>query len=360
MLASPSQGLSGIPEGVNIMRSGKWLQRPVVRAIWERLFLPGVLRREKADVLFCPGGVVLTSPPRGCRLVTMFRNMIPFDIKQRKRYAWGYKRIRNWLLERIMASSMSKADLVIFVSDYARNVIEDHPKVTVKKSVVIPHGISDRFLVSARIEETRTLTHEGDYLLYVSSVDVYKMQIEVIRAFSRLEPATRGLTLVLAGPEINREYAARVRAEVKRLGLEEAVKMVGSIPYDELPFWYQNAKINIFASESENCPNILLEMMASGKPVACSSYPPMPEFGRDAVIYFDPEAPDTLANVLKELLGNRSLCEKLSSRSVEIAKGYQWRDAASQTWDEIYSLLVNHKQSPALVSEDSRGESSAG
>ncbi|HFD87036.1 MAG TPA: glycosyltransferase family 1 protein [Gammaproteobacteria bacterium] len=360
MLLSTSQGMAGIPEGVNVRKSGKWLQKPLLRAIWERLFLPGVLRREKADVLFCPGGVVLTRPPRGCRLVTMFRNMIPFDIKQRKRYAWGYKRVRNWLLQKIMASSLRKADLVIFISDYARRVIEDHPKIAVKKSVVIPHGISDRFMIPSRAEETRTVIHEGAYLLYVSSVDVYKMQIEVIRAFSRLESGRRGLTLVLAGPEINRKYAARVRAEVNRFGLEEAVKMVGSIPYDELPLWYQNAKINIFASESENCPNILLEMMASGRPVACSNYPPMPEFGQDAVAYFDPEDPDTLADVIDKLLGSRSLCEKLSYRSVEISRSYQWRDAARQTWEEIYSLVNKDKNTPTLASEASGGRSSAG
>ena len=42
-----------------------------------------------------------------------------------------------------------------------------------------------------------------------------------------------------------------------------------------LPNLYKNAEINVFLSEIENCPNILLEALSSKKPVLCSNKQPM-------------------------------------------------------------------------------------
>jgi glycosyltransferase involved in cell wall biosynthesis len=105
-----------------------------------------------------------------------------------------------------------------------------------------------------------------------------------------------------------------------------------------LPYLYQNARINIFASECENCPNILLEMMASGRPVVCSNYPPMPEFGGNAVAYFDPEKPESLANILDILLDSPEQQQTLADSAFEKAKNYRWDDAARQTWQVITAL----------------------
>lgn len=118
-------------------------ENPIVRAMWERWVLPGILKAEKADVLFCPGGVVGTSAPAGCKVATMFRNMIPFDLRVRKSIPLGLQRLRNWLLNRVMLKSMREADLTIFISNYARSVIES--LTNIKNPVTIPHGIGSVF-----------------------------------------------------------------------------------------------------------------------------------------------------------------------------------------------------------------------
>jgi glycosyltransferase involved in cell wall biosynthesis len=335
-----TQSLS-LPANVHIKKGGRWLENPFIRAVWERLYFPVVLRKVKPDVLFCPGGVIATKPPKGCKVVTMFRNMIPFDMKQRKRYAYGYKRMRNWMLERIMLSSMRNADLVIFISEYARNVINQRLAGKMRTTVVIPHGINNAFRKTSVTESKPSWLPQGDYLLYVSSIDFYKMQVEVVNAFALLNPLERNLNLVLVGPVINKNYSQQVNDVIARLGIGDAVLMPGSVSYDKLPFLYQNATINIFSSECENCPNILLEMMASGRPVACSSYPPMPEFGGDTVVYFDPENPKNLAQVLEELLGNPEEQKRLADLAFEKSNQYRWGDTAERTWQAIAALDAN-------------------
>jgi glycosyltransferase involved in cell wall biosynthesis len=317
--------------------SSKWpLQNPVVRAVWERVILPRVLDRLGIDLLFCPGGIVSTPTPSRCKVATMFRNMIPFDKTLRSRYPHGYMRVRNWLLEREMLRSMLKADLVIFVSQFARGVVEHRAPRRIKHAVVIPHGVGPEFHVSNRLPRPSWLPLD-DYLLYVSTFDVYKAQLEVIRGFRLLKDRRQGTEkLVLVGSESqNRRYSRNIRSEIKKLGLQRDVIIGGLMPYRSLPALYQNALINIFAAESENCPNILLEAMASGRPVLSSCLDPMPEFGGTAAIYFDPRVPTEFADKVAKIIDDPAALQSLGKRAAERAREYGWEKAAATTWREL-------------------------
>jgi glycosyltransferase involved in cell wall biosynthesis len=326
---------------IHRIRASPWLLNPFVRVAWERVALPRLARKVRAEVLFCPGGIVgaVLSPP--CRTATMFRNMIPFDAAQRRRYPWGYMRARNWLLRRAMLRSMLRADLVVFVSRYAKEVIERAAGRPLGRSVVIPHGVGDSF----RMPSTGPLPRPawiptGPYLLYVSTLDFYKAQIEVVRGYEllrqRRETPER---LVLVGSE-NPAYARLVRDEIGRLGLTDRVLLAGSVPYQDIPPLYQNAKMIVFASESENCPNILLESLASARPIVCSNRPPMPEFGADAVVYFDPSSPADLADKLATVIDDEAALARLSTRAAERAAGYDWAIAGRETWNALRALAV--------------------
>lgn len=311
------------------------LENPFARAAWERLALARVARDFRADVLFCPGGLVAGAPSQ-CKVVTMFRNMIPFDDRQRARYPLGYERFRNWLLHRLMLRSMLRADLVIFISNYARQVVERHARGRPIRSVVIPHGIATQFRIATNASTTRDARRFGSrYLLYVSYIDFYKAQLEVVRAYASFKQQ-RGsdLKLLLVGPE-NPVYGRKVREEIDRLGISADVIITGALPYRDLPSLYQNATLNIFASESENCPNILLEAMAAGRPVLSSNRPPMPEFAGDGVLYFDPAVPAELARSLCSLIDDRAAMEELGRRAVKRSEAYDWQATAANTWDAM-------------------------
>ena len=317
---------------------------PYSRAIWERFLLPSLLKKYQINLLFCPGGVIGTSLPKGCLGVTMFRNMIPFDMKQRLRYPLGPARLRNWLLNRVMLRSMIQADLVIFISEWARHVIENLAEQPIK-SVVIHHGINPLFRSPQKVADTRPeWLPEGDYLLYVSTLDVYKAQLELIRGYALAHQDT-GLKhkLILIGPE-NHVYGQQVRDEILRLGLTEHVILMGTVKYSELPLVYRHAAVNLFASECENCPNILLEALASGQPVLCSSIPPMPEFGGDAVEYFDPTSPRDFADKITTLLADQSRLNTLAAKALERSNLYDWNATARKTWNALFQAWHERQQ----------------
>lgn len=341
LLAPPSLKLPDGIQGVSRLQTDFPVENPFLRALWEKFWLPVLLRRLKVDVFFCPGGTVGAQAPRSCKTVTMFRNMLPFDLKQRKKYPLGYDRLRNWLLNKSLLRSMLNADLVIFISEYAQSVIEKIAHGPLKKSVVIYHGINPSFRVQPgeKLPRPEWLPTTG-YFLYVSTLDVYKAQIEVVQAYAILKNKRQTAEkLLLVGFE-NAWYGKKVREEIIRLGLENDVTVVGSIPYDQLPAVYQRAAINIYASETENCPNILLEALAAGRPIVSSNRQPMPEFGGDAVVYFDPSSPLELAEAIISVFDDPVRREQLSLNAYERSQLYDWQRSAQLTWNAIENLVA--------------------
>jgi len=306
------------------------------RVLWNHSTLPFLLQRIDADVLYCPGGFLATHTVGRCRTAVAFRNMLPFSAEERARYSLGYMRTRLRLLKHVQSSSFRKADLVIFISRYAKSIIDLSVGKREGKSIVIPHGLNDHFRTLQSRPAVPRLPQE--YVLYVSIITSYKAQIEVVKAWRMLR--SRRVTpekLVLIGPEYG-PYATQLREAIKELRLTEEVMILGNVPYAQLPGYYQHAKLNLFASSCENCPNILLEALAGGRPVLCSDYQPMPEFGADHVQYFDPYNPEQLAVLLERNLDDVAGLSEWGRRAAERADAFQWTIAARQTWDALYSL----------------------
>ncbi|MCY1353636.1 D-inositol-3-phosphate glycosyltransferase [compost metagenome] len=273
----------------------------------------------------------------------MFRNMIPFDLRVRKSIPLGLQRLRNWLLNRIMLKSMRDADLTIFISNYARSVIESLTKI--KNAVTIPHGIGSVFRTHGDAVVPRPeFLPAGEYVLYVSRFDVYKHHYEVVSAYANLPTELREkFPLVLVG-EVNLPEAERVKSLIATLGLEAQVLLLGAIPYQSLPPLYHYAYLNLFASSCENCPNILLEALASGRPMICSNVMPMPEFGADAALYFSPFDPKDIGRVLSEALTSPDLLKKLSVAAVTQSDKFDWENTSRKTWSELLALAVCPKK----------------
>ena len=316
----------------------KIISNPFVRTFWEAFILPNLLNDLKIDVLFCPGGSVTGFIPTECKIVTTFQNMMPFDHVQRKKYPKGYMRLRNWLLERRLLKSMERSHLVIFISEFAKKIIQERSAGKIKKSVVIPHGVNPDFRKGASLPRPTWLPNESEgYLLYVSILDVYKSQIEVIEAYASLLSRKNNIPkLFLIGPEYP-PYGKKVREKITTLA--EKVILKSAIPNHELPAVYQHATLNIFASQTENCPFILLEALASGTPVLVSECQPMPEFGGEAVLYFNPNDPLDLAAKIERVLEDKNLQIELGNKALRQSFCYNWDEAAQKTWQSIENLV---------------------
>ena len=274
----------------------------ILRCIWEIFYLPLFLKKNGADVYYAPGGIMLTKMPKGVTSATALRNMLPFDKKGRKRFSFfSYERFKFWLLRFVFLASYKISDKVLFISNHSREVIRQIDPNIMKKSCVIPHGLNSKFKKNS-FSTNFSLPSEinkNEFYLYVSILDVYKAQKEVVLAWKILDEKNFIYPLVLAGPKYN-EYGDDVLRLIEDLGLTNKVIYLGNVEYEYLPDLYKSARGLIFASSCECCPNILLEKLSSGKPVFSSNIAPMPEFGEDAALYFNPYEPTSLVDQIKK------------------------------------------------------------
>ncbi len=308
------------------------------RMIWEFLYLPFLLLFTKAKVLFVPGGMDFTCFTFGIPKVTMFRNMLPFDSKAQLSLPNFKLKFKNHILKMLMLRTMKSANSVIFISYYAKNVVEGIMRITT--SQVIPHGISNHFKPDKDYDK-EVNENRSKYILYVSRFEPYKNHLNLIKAYASLSDTLKQIyRLILVGEFMEPAYSQCIRY-VQEHNLVEHIVFKGKVEYEELPTVYKNASLFIFPSSCENCPNILLEAIGCGVPVLSSNSDPMPEFAKDAALYFDENNYHDISRKINLCLTDPMLMNEMRGKSIFLRRDYMWETTALKTWK--YLELIGEK-----------------
>ena len=178
--------------------------------------------------------------------------------------------------------------------------------------------------------------------LYVSNIDLYKHQWNVVRAVASLRRNGRPIVLRLVGGGSGRAKALldQVLAEEDPGG--RFVEVSGAVAHDEIPHHLAAADLFVFASSCENMPNTLVEAMASALPIACSDRGPMREILQDAGTYFDPEDPASIARAIETLIVDAPLRASLARKAQLLASRYSWSRCAQETWEFLADVWRRH------------------
>ena len=314
-----------------VKREDPMLERSLPwRAYWQRFRLADAVRQAGCHVLFVPGGSYAGDFQP---IVAMSQNLLPFEWREARRYGLSPMTLRLLVLRWSQARTLRRAAGVIFLSDYARRRITAEIGALGAPVSTIPHGIDPRFLHEPRAQ--RDLAEHAPErpvrAIYVSIVDMYKHQCRVAEAAVALRAQGLPLVMELVGPAYP-PALRRLRETLLRIDpLGAAVRYAGPVPHAELPGRYAAADLAVFASSCENLPNILIECMASGLPIACSDRGPMPEVLGDGAVYFDPESSESIAEAMRALIMSRELRERMARDAFDRARAYSWERCASET-----------------------------
>lgn len=336
-------------ETTDVLSDKEWLEKRnpsfldgnmLQRSLWQRFALAKEARTACVDLLFVPGGNYAGDFHP---VVTMSRNMLPFECVELLRYGWSLTTLKLALLRISQSRTFSHADGIIFLTDYAKSGVE---RVTGKlnaKTSIIPHGMNRRFIMLPREQHAieKYSTDTPYRILYVSIIDQYKHQWQVVEAMAKLRKETSWpLVLELVGPSYTPALKRLQKTIAKYDPNGEWVRYYGAVAYDELHSIYAKVDLGVFASSCENMPNILLETMAAGLPVASSNMGPMPEVLGNAGVYFNPEQPTSIAAALLQLINSPELRFDLAKRSYKRAQEYSWERCARDTFGfmiEVYN-----------------------
>jgi glycosyltransferase involved in cell wall biosynthesis len=329
----------GSIETLNLIIDAPWLTKLsppalnkglIPRTLWQIFYLKQALEQNKCIILFSPGGSYIGSFRPS---VTMSRNLLPFEFRESIRYGISLRTLKMLALRVIQSYSYRNASGVIFLTQYALTKVGSVCGKIKGEIRLIPHGMNSRFIFQPKTQKgIGGYSEAAPYkVLYVSTIDEYKHQWNVIKGLSTLR--LRGLPIVLdlVGPYYPKSFR-KLKKTMQYFDLDEKwIFYRGSAPFSELHNLYSEADMGLFASSCENMPNILIEKMASGLPIACSNRGPMPEILRDGGLYFDPECPENIGNVVLKLINSPDLRQEISKKSFQYSHEYSWNKCAKET-----------------------------
>ncbi len=134
----------------------------------------------------------------------------------------------------------AQAELGIADSEFNRRELEE---MGYKQTAVVPIIVDwSAFDVEPDPAVMRTLSEERTSIITVGQLLPHKGIHDVITAFARYRERDRGARLYLVGSTaMSAQYIDRLRADVQRLRLADAVTFTGSVPIESLVAYYRGA-----------------------------------------------------------------------------------------------------------------------
>jgi glycosyltransferase involved in cell wall biosynthesis len=307
------------------------------RILWQRWKLDKLVRAMGVDLLLAPGGSIIT---RFRPVVTMSRNMLPFEWREMRRFGFSAMTVKLILLRWLQGFSFRQADGTIFLTRYAYDAVTRVTGPLKGKSSIVPHGVDARFRLKPRRQRLLSEFSPSEPLrvVYVSTVDAFKHQWSVVEAIGRLHAEGLPIRLDLYGSARASVLPRLTRALDQVDPRRQFVHYWGEVDYKEIHTCYAAADLCVFASSCENMPNILIESMAAGLPIACSDRGPMPEMLGDAGIYFDPENSASIADAVRKFAVDPALRTEKAAASSAAALQFSWSRCARETFDFLTTI----------------------
>jgi glycosyltransferase involved in cell wall biosynthesis len=192
-----------------------------------------------------------------------------------------------------------------------------------------------------RVRHSLRLQNEA-VILAVGRLSFEKGFADLLRAAAVLS-TTKGVPdfrLVLVGDGPERESLARLAS---RLGIEGKVTMTGF--QRDVKLYYSVARLMVISSHTEGSPNVVLEAMAAGLPIAATAVGGIPEILANELtgLMVPPRNPTAMAGAIMRILTDPELRLRLGAAARLRAESNFTPDAYKRSLVEFYQkTLENH------------------
>jgi glycosyltransferase involved in cell wall biosynthesis len=354
--AAKSENLEGIqvirfpyyPEEKQRLAYGTGMMSSLKANPWNYLQVPSFLfcqwlalrrtiRNYKIDIVnshwMIPQGFIASLPPRlPCKQVLTI-------------HAAGLFALRRLPLGKSMARRVvRRSDLIYSVSSYNQQILEQ----LVRRKVdcrILPMGIDTYYYENP--SDPATLRNElalpaGKIILYVGKLNEKKGVTYLLQAFHAIAQDQPDCHLVIVGTGLLDEALKR---ETQRLELESRVIFAGQQGKESVRNYFRAADLVVVPSiidstgETEGLPVVLLESLASGKPVVATHVAGAPDVIVDGHNGFlaEPKNPGDLADKMAQALNADAAT--LSQNARDSVQKYDWEMIGKDYRNRILGLF---------------------
>jgi glycosyltransferase involved in cell wall biosynthesis len=171
------------------------------------------------------------------------------------------------------------------------------------------------------------------YVLHVGSHLPHKNVESLVLAWAQLKSSTYqhkiSHQLVLAG--YNSSNPSLIRELVMKHGIEDSVTFVGEVDEKELASLYSGADLFVFPSKIEGFGLPVIEAMACGTPVICSTTNSLREIVSGAAWTVEPNHIGSLAEAIVQFLRSPKLRQTFIKKGLNRSTQFTWEATARAT-----------------------------
>jgi phosphatidyl-myo-inositol alpha-mannosyltransferase len=253
--------------------------------------------------------------------------------ESRPSYRWTKPIFMNGLYKRWF----KKLDGRIAVSRPAMDFINRHFPSSYE---IIPNGVEmENF--SPLIPPLPQFKDGKTNILFVGRLEKRKGLEYLLKAYRVIKPDCPDCRLIIVGP------GTRLRGKYQKMVRDADVGdvlFVGGVDEKEKARYFSTADIFCApATGHESFGIVLLEAMATGKPVVASNIPGYASVITDGVegLLVPPKQEVPLAQALAHLMKNKSLSQEMGRRGLSKAEAYGWDKVSRRVMDYYNQILIN-------------------
>ncbi len=229
--------------------------------------------------------------------------------------------------ERHYANLLPRAAAIIAGTQTGKDEIMHFYRVPPERIHILSHPTPSYAFTANDGDDKKVLSRLGletGYLFYPAQFWAHKNHVNLLIALEELR--LRGLRwpLVLAGADFGNRNTVEI--QIRELGLEDQVHILGFVAQAELPALYRGALALTYVSffGPENMPP--LEAFALGCPVIAANVSGADEQLGDAALLVDPADPRAIAAAIQQLASDKLLRDSLVARGYERAASWTAED----------------------------------
>ena len=252
----------------------------------------------------------------------------------------------NPLIRPQLRWALRRAGAVIAVSAAIQRRIRDLVPDIRERVIHVPcAGVSRQLFAPRDQHEARRRVGLGEIsrlvvfagrLVPIKAIDVLLRAWELLSESGQVTPADR-LAIIGDGP---------LRADLERAAgaprLRGTVHFVGEVPQEQLAQWVSAATALCLPSRNEGTPNVVVEALASGRPVVASNVGGIPELVRDGAngVLVKPLDPSSLAAGLARALESRWDAAQIAGSVAD----YTWESVARRNHALLEHVLADRNR----------------
>ncbi|WP_235284403.1 glycosyltransferase family 4 protein [Methanosarcina mazei] len=226
------------------------------------------------------------------------------------------------------------SDHVIAVSNYLKSSIINEYQIKETKISVVHNGVEDKFFAGEKVSFAGT----SPYVLYVGTITKIKGLDFLLAAIQKID----NCRLVLIGKKT--DYLNELEKKHSNLFESKKVMYIGEMDTKTLLSAYSNSTFFVLPSNYDSYPMVVLEAMASGKPVVISENMGSKEIienGKEGFIVPFGDV-DSLVYAISYLLNNEKVVEEMGLLAKQKALKNKWCIKVNE-YVEIFEYINDGK-----------------